>query len=171
MLEGEAKAFHEAKGNELAERFRLIPTSLRNAPHLTLKAPFETDDVTPVDDLLDAFSMREHPQPFTLSGVGAFDLRVIYHGATFPDATRELVERFQDSLRTLPWLTFSPTETPITPHVTIAYPKNRIQAKDILARVTEESLPTFEVSLNHVALLHKPGNRWEVLRTYPLSQV
>jgi 2'-5' RNA ligase len=169
MLTGETRVRHAEKSDELAERFRLIPVSKRVDPHITLKAPFETDEVRPVEELLERFAAGERPVPYRMNGIGAFDSRIIYRAAEVPTETVVLIRRLQEMLRTLPWLTFSATEFPLTPHVTLAYAKNRVQGKEILARLAVEHIPPEEASIDHVALLSRPTERWEVMRTFPFA--
>ena len=124
MLEGEVKDYHVELSDRLAEQFALVPVSSRIDPHLTLKAPFETEDPSAIEAIVEAFAKKEKSEPFMLSSFHDFNKKVIYMAVDVPKQTYMLIQRLQDRLRSIPWLRFSHHEFPIKLHVTFCYPKN-----------------------------------------------
>lgn len=170
MLEHDAGTYHRDLSDELAERFQLRPVSERVDPHLTLKSPFEIEDVSPVVDALKTFANAETPQPLQLAGIDGFrENRVVYMDVSAPEQTHALVRRLQDQLRQIPELTFWSVEFPVTLHATLCRPKNPERGARVRAYLHAQTIPMFDCMFDHVALLYKPESRWEILERFPLG--
>ena len=169
MLEGEAKEYHTELADRIAESFNLTPVGRHCDPRISLKAPFETNDVSDVTAAVSAFAMTEEATPFELTGFGSFEGRVVYKDIEAPEETVALVRRLQDQLREISWLQFSSHETPITLHTTISFPRTPEQAKEIMSYLEKEPPVKFQCMLDSISLLHKRERRWEVARTFKLT--
>jgi 2'-5' RNA ligase len=167
LLSGDAADYLRALSDAIAEKRKLISPTERIDPHLTLKAPWNAEDTSAIEPILEAFAAKEKPQPFTLGGFDQFRGKVIYMKASAPKQTYMMIRRLQDQLRAVPYLTFKKTEFPITLHATICYPKTPESAQEILHELRKQET-TFDCSLDTITLLQKQ-TRWEPLREYELS--
>lgn len=167
-LGGEAAEYHTALSNQLAERFGLEPVAARIPPHLTLKAPFEAEDIGPIRELLAYFAQKETPEPIHLGGFEHFDGRVVFLDVEAPKRTHMQVRRLQDKLRGVSWLTFSRHEFPIRLHATLCYPKHPQQAKEVLHHLRNERA-LFDAHIDSIALFAHDSERWNVAEGFPLS--
>ena len=165
LLKGDAAVFHRNLSDAIAKRRKLTPVTERIMPHLTLKAPFEAEDISPIEEILELFSQKESPQPFSLSGFETFDGRVVYMSVQAPKQTHMLIRRLQDQLRNVSWLTFHKYEFPITLHATLAYPKSPESAKEILRDLRKEKA-SFDCMVDSISLLQKPEDKWERIHEY-----
>lgn len=165
MLEGDAKAHHLELSDRLAERFRLRPVSRKNDPHITLKAPFDTEDIHEIDNVVTAFTQKESPEELAIGGFDLFPKRVVYMNVRAPKQTHMLVRRLQDQLRNVAWLPFGPKEFPLQLHATLCYAKKPEQTKEILSYLKKEKPREFHCQLDAISLLEK-HERWEVAETY-----
>ena len=168
MLSGEAANYHGELSDRVARERKLTPVRTRIEPHLTLKAPFDAEDVSRIENILEEFSHKELPQPYTLVGFESFDGKVLYMHVDAPKQTHMLVRRLQDQLRNVPWLTFKKTEFPVTLHATVVYPKSREQCKEILKDLQKEKF-RFDCQLYSIALLQKSIDKWELIKEYQLQ--
>ena len=166
MIEGKAKVYHIGLSKRLAEQFNLVPISLSIDPHVTLKAPFETENPDEVEAVVETFVAREKSEPLTLTGFSDFRKKVVYMSVEAPKQTHMLVRRLQDQLRGIPWLKFISNEFPLTLHATLCYTKNARQSKRIISLLLREKPFQFNLLLDNVALLRKQRGKWNVVRTF-----
>lgn len=168
-IRGEAGRVHMDLTKRFAEHFSVCNVADDIEPHFTLKAPFETDDITPVDATLRAFVAREAPVPVTLGGVNTFNNRVIFMDARADAATHAFIRRLQNALRVLPWLPWYPTEDPIRLHATLGYAKNDVEARDMFTWFDAQAIPSFDLPIDALTLFVRGEKRWELHTPYPLS--
>lgn len=163
LLPEPARSYHQSLSSELASAFRRPLVSARIQPHLTLKAPFETEDEAQVEEIVSivrAFAQKETPEPAILRDVGHFNYRSLFYAVSAPKQTHMLVRRLQDRLRNVAWLPFFANEFPITLHATLVYTKHPQQGKAMLSYLAKKQLPEFPLALDHIALLRKSDDSW-----------
>lgn len=172
MLEGDAKQYHEELSRELSERFKLSWVGTRSDPHLTVKAPFEMDEkkqLTEVISLLDTFTQKESPEPLMLRGFGDFRGKILYMDVSAPKQTHMLLRRLQDQLRNVSWLTFEKSEFPLTLHATLCRTRHPQQVKEMYAYLRKQKQQEFESSLDHIALLERGPERWQLRERFVIT--
>jgi 2'-5' RNA ligase len=171
IIGGDARKYHEQLSRVLASSYALRPVTASIDPHLTIKAPFEalSTDIEQVEHIIEAYARYADPVPYTLTGFGKFDDRVIYMNVEAGSDAFELIQKCKDELRQVPWLEFKPHEREVVLHATLCYPKDAAQAHEILSRLTQHMSPTFSCTLGSISLLKKGGRRWEVVKEYPLG--
>lgn len=172
LLPPEIATFHRQLSDELASQFRLSPVNDHIDPHLTLKAPFVTENtahLAALTELLTTFTAKETPQSYTLSGMNHFRSKVIYYDVYAPKQTHMLIRRLQDQLRQLPWLTFQKNEFPLTLHATLCRPKHPQQGVQILKYLEKRDLPEYTSYLDSITLLERQSERWEPIQTFSIG--
>jgi 2'-5' RNA ligase len=167
-IPGEAADLHVQLTHEMAAQFGIRNVADDIVPHFTLKAPFETDDIGPVDQILRNVASNEFPMPVTLGGIDTFNNRVIFMDAHAPSETHTLIRRLQDELRTLAWLPFYPTEDAIRLHATLGYANDAPHAERMCSWLRAQNIPAFSLSIDALTLLVRGETRWEMHTVYPL---
>lgn len=168
LIEGEAKKYHLNLSNMLARKYRLDPVSSRIDPHLTLKAPFETDNSEEMAAIVRQFVKKERVEPLTLGGFGHFDGKVVYMDVHAPKQTYMQIRRLQDQLQKISWLQFDRYEIPITLHATLCYPKTKEQCGEIISSLTSEK-EEFELVLDNISFLKKRGDKWQLVQRFTIE--
>jgi len=168
MISGEAKEYHENLSRALASVYKLRPVTANIDPHITVKAPFDalSTDLHEVELIVDRFVRSRSPLSYTLKGFGNFDGRVVYMNTEAPETTQEFVRGLKDELRQIPWLEFKPHEEEVKLHATLCYPKDTLQAEDIVAKLNERGGKEFAGTLNTVVILKREDRRWELFKEF-----
>ena len=145
------------------------PVTERIDAHLTLKAPFETDSIFEVEEIIESFAERSTPQPMTMNGFGRFENRVLYMDVQAPEDTLTSISTFQDMLLRIPWISFRDYETPPKLHATLCYPRSKTQADEIYAKLTDKDSRSFEIMFDNIAILKRGPRRWETFNEFKIG--
>jgi len=159
--------------HDMAKRFQ-SSKALRNIPHITLKAPFQTVDEehSHVLSWFDALQTDVPPFPVILNGFGSFSgsaRPVIYvKPVTNPLLSKLQIQIIQAFSGTFPAIKVSHTEKVFSPHITIAY---RDLTPEFYTNAWSEyaDMPfnaSFQVSSFH--LMQHDGNGWNTISEYSL---
>src|SRR5690348_9253220 len=101
LLSGEAKAAHEALTAEIADQFGVFRLNGHIPPHVTLKVPFETDDIEDVEKTLSSFADHYPRTEVRLWGFGAFGVEVLYVAVLASPETQATIRHFMEALKTV----------------------------------------------------------------------
>jgi 2'-5' RNA ligase len=109
LLYGPVVEYHRGLVQAVADRFGLGFTRDQGLPsHFTLKYEFETEDVAPVERLVERFCEAYAKTPVTVGGFGEFPPDVAFLEVHLPPEAREVFGEFVRELRGLPWMPWSP---------------------------------------------------------------
>jgi hypothetical protein len=172
LLTGDAKAFHEGVTRELSTRFGTLPLHDRLPPHLTVKAPFETDErgIEDIERILRAFASHERAAPFFIRGYGKFGFRTVYLDVPKGSPAIALVRRMLATLSAnASWLPRHPLEGNKL-HASVARFLTRRQSRHIWWYF-KGTRPSFSLLLDNVAILRKEGKVWKVHALIPLREI
>jgi 2'-5' RNA ligase len=168
------RAYHAALVAEIAARFDLPYTRRQAIPaHFTLKYHWETDDMAPVERLLEAFAGAYGAAPVAVGGFDHFAEDVVFVRVTLSPSAEALLRALFATLRTLPWMPWSPHDAEaLRPHMTIAEgcrPRFAEVWRHLLARGRQ-----FDAALDNLTVLRQVGEedgitRWAVHRAFRLS--
>lgn len=169
LLSGDAKVFHESVARELSFRFHTAPLYERLPPHITIKAPFETDEagIAEVERILRALAHGERAAPITIRGFGRFGFRTVYLDVVkSPDAVAFVRNTLKILRENIPWLPTAPLEGNKL-HASVARFLTRRQFRHIW-RFLKTFHPEFHLSFDNIAILKKEGQTWTVHASIPL---
>lgn len=168
VIKGEGGEFNANMRNAVFKRFQAKSSTL--PAHFTIKAPFETDDIAKVQEILEKFSEMEKAQPLTMEGYDHFDDRVIYMSVTLSKEAKEVHDRLIDELMKVPYIHFKDNEGKNKIfHVTITSKKIRDKFQDIWDYVNEHPY-SYEDYFDNITLYKWVPYRWEVCREYLLPR-
>lgn len=159
--------------HDVAGRFQ-SSKALRNIPHITLKAPFQTVDEehSKVLNWFDALQINVQPFSVALDGFGNFSgsaRPVIYvkpvENPNLSSLQKQIIQAFSG---TFPEIKVSHTEKVFSPHITIAYrdltPEFFLNAWAEYADLSFKA--SFQVSRFH--LMQHDGNGWNTIAEHRL---
>lgn len=78
IISGEAKKYHRAITEKIARTIRVESAYLPKIPHITLKSPFQTDNIIEIENIIEKIAQDQAPFTFEMSGFNNFDDRVLY---------------------------------------------------------------------------------------------
>lgn len=107
-IEGEALKFHEKLTNEVCHKFNKRRQKL--PAHFTLKAPFETNKIDAIIELLNNFSEDKVKNPIKIQGFGKFRRDVVYMDVEVSDEAKKVHDELIDELAKVSWIEFKKNE-------------------------------------------------------------
>ncbi|MES2134681.1 MAG: 2'-5' RNA ligase family protein [Patescibacteria group bacterium] len=170
LLSGDAKQYHAGLTRRLALKYRVTPLHERIPPHVTIKPPFETDElgIKEVERVLRSFVRSEPALPLVIDGFGRFGFRTIYLDVYKSGEVVSLVRRLIHTLNTnISWMPAYPLEGNKL-HASVARFLDRRQFRRIWRELRTLS-PRFESTFDTIAILKKEGRSWEIHSQIPLA--
>lgn len=107
-IEGDALRFHEKVTSEVCQKFNKRRQKL--PAHVTLKAPFETDKIDELVDMLNDFSKNEYKASMEVKGFGRFRGDVVYMDVRLSDEAKRVHDKLMDELIKIPWIELKKNE-------------------------------------------------------------
>lgn len=170
LLSGDAKTFHQKVARDLSARYKTLPLHERIPPHVTVKPPFEADEagIAEVERILRAFAQGFRAPALRFSGFGRFGFRTVYMDVIkSPDAvilTRCAIKAVNENVSWLPRMPLEGNKL----HASVARFLTRRQFRRIWRHMKTMGKPSFESSLDNLAILKKEGRPWTVHALIPL---
>lgn len=165
-MRGEANEFYDSLVKDIEETFGIQP--LNSPPHITLKIPFETDDISSVVEILEEFAKEQASVPLTVDGFGQFNNNVIFMSVDKTSKIDNIVQNFDSSLKKLSWMKFGEYEIDREFHITIT--KNiKDRFEKVWSFVSKKS-PHFDLYFDSVALMQYDGEKWNIYAEFPFKK-
>lgn len=169
LVQGTAKKYHHALVEDVASRFDLKLKPEYFPSHITLKAPFEKDDLTIVKIELEKFADAHHVHPFVIHKFGHFERSAIFLEASLPEETARVAHGLQNALRKqTPQTSWRDYEAHKNFHLTITKDASE-KFVDIWNYLKEAGAPQFELPFDNIALLHLKDGAWSTDHVYHLK--
>lgn len=167
-IKGKGGRFNDNMRKDVFKKFEAKSSTL--PAHFTIKAPFETDDIKPIKDILEKFAVKESAYPLKMEGYGYFDDRVIYMPVSLSKEAKEVHDRLIDELLKIPYIHFKDNEGKNKIfHVTITSKKIEDKFQDIWTYVNENPY-SYDDYFDNITLYKWIPYRWEVCREYILKK-
>lgn len=164
---GAALKFHEKLTSSVCYKFNKKRTKL--PAHFTIKAPFETDKIEKVENILEKFSINNRKVPIRLEGYGKFREDVIYMAVKMSPEAKKVHDKLIDQLQEIPWMKFKSNEGKNKVfHCTIVSKKIKDRFKEIWNYVSKYSCD-FNEYFDNISLYHWEYNTWVLLKKYELA--
>jgi 2'-5' RNA ligase len=171
VIKGEARDYHIKLGDSIAQQFNYKPLSLKVPPHLTLKAPFETDnDIQAVESLLAKFVIGKQAPKLLLEGFGLFRNEVVFIDVKPSKDAVEMISKLHSEIKKITWIPFDAFETQdggAHLHATLAFADTKENFVNINNYLPTDK-PKFEIVLDNITLLKREPERWVVHKEYSL---
>lgn len=165
LVEGKAGIFNDNLRKEVYQKFGAKSSKL--PAHFTIKAPFEYGGS--IDDLetaLEVFSSESSGAPYSINNYDHFDLRVIYMKVDMSVEGKELHDKLNDTIESLPYI--APDNKGGKNkvfHVTIASKKINEIYSDIWEYINTKPC-SFICKFNNVSIYKWQENTWILHKKY-----
>ncbi|MBM3231863.1 2'-5' RNA ligase family protein [Candidatus Pacearchaeota archaeon] len=170
LIKGQAKQYHNNLCSNLANEFGIKYLPYKVPSHLTLKAPFETEDITQIEKILEQFSEKNKKSKLELEGFGHFGNRVIFIGVKPNEKMKEGYSHLLDSLKKVDGLTWSEFEGKgANFHATIATKGIEEVFEEMWGYISTLEKPHFELDFDNIALLKYEAGKWLIHKEYSIN--
>lgn len=164
LIEGEAGEFHDRLTNDVCHKFNKKRTKL--PAHITLKAPFETDNIKDMENMLEGFVSTRYKTPIKVSGFGKFRRDVVYMDVNVSQETKKVHDELIDELGKIPWIEFKSNEGKDRVfHCTIVSKRLQDDFNEIWEYVNEYTCD-FDVCFDNLCLYKWKDNTWVLYRKF-----
>jgi 2'-5' RNA ligase len=168
IIRGEAGKYHKEISSILAKEFNKKPISEKLPPHLTLKAPFETDEsIHQIEEIVEYFVKKQKPLPFFLEGFGDFHERVLYMDIKAPIESKKVLTELTLELKKLAWLPFEMYDWENL-HATLAYAETPEQMKK-MKEMIKDAGRSFHLFIDTISIMKKTDGKWQIHKEYALG--
>lgn len=170
LIEGDAKKYHERLCKKVSENFdidKIVKSEI--PPHITLKAPFETNNIEVVEEVIGNFAKKIENKPeLTYGNFGSFKENVVYVDIQSKSDFEELIKDFHKTLlENFKWMQFYDTEKLLNFHATVAVGRNTKKNFHEINKFLE-NLPEceFELDFDNIAILKNENGIWKIHRVF-----
>lgn len=169
LIGGDAKKYHEDLVDQISEKFGTRNLNEYIPVHFTLKSPFETEDIGPVESLLEKFCEEERSSGIWLGDVDGFDKKIIYLNGEFSSEAMGTFKRLLKKLGGIEGIRFKEYE-PKTDnfHSTLARAEDPKQFDQIVEFLSDR-VSRYELDFDNIAILSRGEKKWEIYRKFELQ--
>lgn len=166
-LSGEALKLYDQITTEVCSKFKVKRTKLPG--HITLKAPFDTDNIAEIIGLLQNFANHQAKAPIYLNGYGSFRRDVIFIKTSFSKEAKEVYDELENLLKTLNWLEWKQNELGERVfHVTIVSKKIKEKFNEIWEYVNQIQY-NFSIYFDNISIYVWKDNMWVLEKKFTVS--
>lgn len=169
LLDDSVAKYHHSLVNELSERFELSIGIGLFPTHITIKAPFDTDDATEIKEVLREFASTHYSPSFTIQKFGCFNKKVVFLDVSPNEMLSTIVWDVQNAIKKIPDLSCGEHEPLKNLHITVTKNFDSAKFNAICRYLMQKNAPLFELSFNNIALLRLENNVWVVDSIYYLN--
>lgn len=109
LIKGEALQFHEKLVEEICYKNKVKRQHL--PAHFTIKAPFETDEIGPIEELTAEYCKKHAKTKIDIKDFGNFRDSVVFMAVNPSDAALKVHDDYIDLLKEIPWLEWKNNES------------------------------------------------------------
>lgn len=173
LIKGKAAEFQQKLVYKIARKFDHYGTIKNKIPaHLTLKYPFETNNVKriqAVENVIKNFSNKQKISTIILDGYGYFeDPWVAYINAKESKQMRNIYNKFIDELKRIDWFTFRKYEIHGPKfHSTLAHSDlAEGKFKEIWKYLKTQPKPYFILNFDNITILKLIDGIWQIHKEF-----
>lgn len=168
VVKGRAGNFNNNLRKEVFEK--LGAKSSKLPAHFTIKAPFEAEDISDLENLLDDFSSKNKSEKYKIKGYDHFDDRVIYMPVKMSPEGKVLHDNLIDELNKLPYIKFKNHDGKNKIfHVTISSKKIQKIFNDLWDYIKSISCD-FDCEFDNISVFKWENNTWILHKEYLLKK-
>lgn len=170
LIKGNAEEYQRKVVREFSDVFDIRDLNNHIPPHITLKAPFETDNINQIEELLSNFSKNVKPAKIKIGELGHFDKRVIYLDAKFSPEAKKIYDNLIKELEKISWMSWREHDKLGNFHATLAYCQDEEEYKDFWEYLSMLNPASFDANLDNISILVKNSEGdWEVYRGFRIK--
>lgn len=167
LINGKVKGFHHQLVEDICHRFDVKRQRLQS--HFTLKAPFDSTDISEIERITENFCLTYKASPISISGYNHFSDKVIFMDIKPSFDAIKVCEEYKKLLRTIPELQWKKNE--LEKHIfhcTIVSKLNKTTFRDIWTYVNQFPC-NFNCSFDNITIMRLEKEGWVVEKSYPLQ--
>lgn len=167
VTKGKAGNFNNNLRKEVYENFSAKSSKL--PAHFTIKSPFETDDISKLDNILENFCKNNKITPYKIKGYDHFDDRVIYMKVFMSKQGQAVHNNLIDEMSKINYIKFSNHDGKDKIfHITITSKKIQKRFTDVYKYV--KSIPCeFDCFFDNISVFKWENNTWVLHKEYLLK--
>ncbi len=169
LVKGEAQRYHHKICSELANKFgiKYLPATIPS--HLTLKAPFETNNIKSVEEKIENFLIDTKKTKLKLNGIGHFGKNVIFIDAKpskeMIDTHKKLISKLKE-IKGLQWKELENKGFQF--HLTVATKGIKLKFDEMWKYLTNLN-PSYNLEFDNIAILKYENGKWIVYKEYEIE--
>lgn len=164
VVNGNAGNFNNNLRKEVFDKFRARSSKL--PAHLTIKAPFESGDISELQNTLSEFTKKHSKAPYKISGYDHFDDRVIFMKVLMSKEGKFLHDSLIDVLDKIAYINFESHDGKDKIfHVTVTSKKIQTIYNELWDYVNKIHCE-FECSFDNISIFKWENNTWVLHKEY-----
>lgn len=170
LIKGKAGKYIQKLVQEVGPKFAenyMIKNPLPS--HITIKAPFETDNIKDVEKVLREFVREHHTSKINIEGFGNFNRFVSFLNTKF---SREALRTQKELLNELTKIRIKPSkfDKKFKPHVTVAYGNTKKSFHNIWNYLKKLDKPKFDLKFDNLTIMKKTRKRWVIYKEFKIRR-
>lgn len=137
--------------------------------HMTLKSPFETEQIKEVEKIIKEFTVQSRPFKFKIKKFGNFRKFVAFLKPTPRYKFRRVQKNLLKSLKKISWLEITPHDKSFHPHATLAYGNSKNSFAQIWRYLKSIPKPDFEMEFNNISIMKKSKGLWKPYKEFEIK--
>jgi len=167
LLKGEALQFHERLVADVCSKFNVKPQRL--PAHFTIKAPFELEDISEVETIVESFTKSRKREKIAIDGFGFFRKNVVYMKVNPSTEARKVHDDFIKELKKAHNLKWKPNEGGEKVYHCTVVSKLREDKFDPIWEYVSNFNPKFELEFDNISILRWENYRWVTDKEFELQ--
>lgn len=167
LIKGSVLEFHEKIVSDVCSKFNV--KAQRLPAHFTIKAPFEIEDIKPVENTIEEFIKNNNKQKGTIEGFGHFRDSVVFMKINMSKEGVKVHDDFIDRLKSIPNLEWKANEgTEKVFHCTVVSRIRDYKFKDIWEYANKQNA-SFKIYFDNITILTWNRDKWVTYKEYNLN--
>jgi 2'-5' RNA ligase len=170
LIKGNVEEYQRKIMKEFSEIFDIRDLNNHIPPHITFKAPFETENVKELEELVANFCKNNKASKIKIGELGHFDNRVIYLDTKFSSDARIVYNNFIKELEKIEWISWREHDKLGNFHATLTYCQNENEYNEFWEYFSKLKTASFDLKLDNLAILVKNDEGdWEVYKEFKIK--
>ena len=169
LIKGKAEKYHKQLVKEVGPKFGekyMIENPLPS--HVTLKSPFETNNIKEIEKLLEEFVKTEKQSKIEINGFKNFKRFVAFLNTKFSKQTLKTQKHLLKKLQKI-GIKSHEFDKKFKPHATISYGNTKTSFNNIWNYLKTLDKPNFDLKLNNIAIMKKGKKYWKVYKEFKIK--
>lgn len=169
LIKGDALKYHEDAVSDICFKFKV--SRQRLPAHFTIKAPFETDNISEIETLTENFVSNRKKEKMEIKGLGHFGTSTIFMQVHLDNNALAVYDDYIKELRKLPWLEWRGRHDGEGKnfHATIVTKLREEKFNDIWNYASLKYNPFFLSHFDNISILRWDKDKWVTFKEFMLK--
>ena len=166
LIEGNLKTKLDNLRKDISKKFN-VSEALKYPTHMTLKGPFETNNIGPVEDFLQEYTDQCKSFTLKLNNFGHFKSRTCFVNISKSSKLTKIRNKVIDTTIKLLNLPSDPKDH-LIPHITLAYKDVTPETFEKIKNYLKDKQIKENVDFNNITILQYSANKWIIHKKFRL---